>query len=204
MLNIINRISLSKRVKKQITKLKKKNGGSFDKHSWDNISANVKNEISKKLLLAHSPKCVYCDRYLLATGNQIDHFANKAAFPQFSFAVINLFNSCIYCNSSSRKGQKPTINVPFSNRYDQNHFSIVHPFFNNPDIEIVFKDADKIDYDWSNCSQIGKDTISFFGWGDTLMTMFRAKILRVERLYPLTSSEEIILIQEIISYRKKV
>ena len=203
MLNITTRISLSKRAKKQIIKLKNKNAGSFNENSWTSISANVKNEISKRLLLAHSPRCVYCERYFISTGNQIDHFAHKAAYPQFSFSSLNLFNSCTYCNSSSRKGQKPTVIDPPNNRYDQCIFSIVHPFLNDPDVEIVFKDADKVDYDWTGCSQKGKDTILLFGWDDTMMTMFRARVLIEERLKPLTSLEEINLIQEIISYKKK-
>lgn len=204
MLNINTRISLSKRAKKQIVKLKKKNAGSFNENSWTSISASVKNEISKRLLLSHSPRCIYCERYFISTGNQIDHFAHKAAYPQFSFSPLNLFNSCTYCNSSSRKGQKSTVVDPPDDRYDQCDFSIVHPFFNDPDAEIVFKDADKVDYDWNNCSQKGQDTILFFGWDDTVTTMFRARVLIEERLNPLTSLEEIMLIQEIISYKKKV
>lgn len=201
MLNITNRYSLSKKSKKTIKKFKRKNGGVFDGSSWKKISKRVKNDISKKLLYFHGPRCVYCERLLLATGNQIDHFAHKAQYSQFTFESINLFYSCTFCNSSDRKGQKNTVNSPVNNRYDLCNFNIVHPYLHNPDNEIYYQDADKIFYDKLSCSPLGLTTIDFFKWDDVLMTMFRATELRNQRLYPISTIQEKILITQIIAYK---
>lgn len=201
MLNITNRFSLSKKTKKAIKKFKKKNGGTFDGESWKKIGKRVKNEISKKLLYLHGPKCVYCERLLLATGNQIDHFAHKAQYSQFTFEPINLFYSCTFCNSSDRKGQKNTVNNPLNIRYNLCDFNIVHPYLNIPDNEIFYQDVDKVFYDKPSCTGLGLATIDFFKWDDELMTIFRATELRNQRLNPISTIQEKIIISQIISYK---
>ncbi|MFC4739992.1 hypothetical protein ACFO3U_08295 [Flavobacterium ponti] len=170
-------------------------------NSWKAIKKRVKNEISKKLLAKNGPYCVYCERVLIGTGNQIDHFAHKALHSQFTFNPVNLFYSCSFCNSSARKGQKNTINNPVQFRYDLCQFKIVHPYFDNPDTEILYQDADKVFFDLPSCSNLGRDTIAFFKWDDIHMTMFRARTLKIERLNPLSPIEEQQLILSIISYK---
>ncbi|QLC64951.1 hypothetical protein LPB248_01260 [Flavobacterium sp. LPB0248] len=200
MLNIINRISLSKKSKKLIKKLKREKG-EFTVKTWSEINKSVKNEISRKLLFHHNPYCVYCERLLLGTGNQIDHFVNKSNFPQFTFNTINLFYSCTYCNSSVRKGQKITVVAPINNNYKLCTFNIVHPLIHNPDAEILYQDTDKIYFDRINSSVLGNNTIDFFGWDDRQMTMLRARTLLNERLNRISDKDNRMLIEEIISYR---
>jgi uncharacterized protein (TIGR02646 family) len=202
MLNITQRISLSKNARRLIKKRIKHDGG-LNVDSWTNIPRTVKNEISKKLLFNHSPQCVYCERLLIATGNQVDHFAHKASFPQYTFTTTNLFYSCTYCNSSTRKGQKSTIDLPTNVNYRLCNFSIIHPLFENPDAEIIFQDADRIYFDRTLSSIKGNNTIDFFGWDDNQMTLLRARTLVNERLFPLTLIATKQLIQEIIAYKKK-
>lgn len=201
MLNINTRISLSSTSKSSIRVLKAIQRGNFTHASWDMIGKRVKNEISKRLFVNQGLKCVYCERYLIGLGHEIDHFAHKADYPQFTFIPVNLFYSCKFCNSPGRKGQKNTI-LNINSRYDRCTFSIVHPFYHNPEVEIVFSDADRIYFDRPNCSQLGQDTIDFFDWGDLLYSTIRSKILVNERLNPLTSVEEIQLIQESIAYKE--
>ena len=201
MLNIVNRFSLSKKSKKAIKKFKRKNGGAFDGDSWKNIGKRIKNDISKKILFIQGPRCVYCERLLLATGNQIDHFAHKAQYYQFTFEPINLFYSCTFCNSSDRKGQKDTVNAPVNIQYNLCDFNIAHPYLNNPENEIFYQDNDRIFFDKPSCSELGLATIDFFKWDDELMTLFRANTLRNERLNPFTTEQEKQLILQIIAYK---
>lgn len=200
MLNINKRISLSRQSKRLIKKLRRKDNG-LNGDSWKNIHKSVKNELSKKLLFNHSPRCVYCERYFIAERSEIDHFAHKARYPQFTFITPNLYYSCNFCNSSNRKGQKQTIIGTVNAKYNLCNFLILHPYFDNPDDEIKFKDRERVDFDWNNCTIKGKETIKFWKWDDTPMTLLRAQNSLINRLNPLTSDNEIKLIQEIISYK---
>lgn len=200
MLNITNRISLSKKGKKKISKFWKKNEGNLDAESWNKISKSVKNELSEKLLKNQGFKCAYCERYLYAQTPEMDHFAHKAKFPRFSFNPTNLFYSCGYCNSASIKGQKNTVAV-FNNRYDLTTFNIVHPIRNIPDDHIKYSDVDRIDLDVAQCTFKGKRTIIFFKYHKSTMTLIRSRDLIKDRLNPLTNDQEIELIQEAIAYR---
>jgi uncharacterized protein (TIGR02646 family) len=200
MLNITTRISLSKSSKRAIRKLRAQQHGNFTTDSWGMINNGVKNNISKRLFFNQGLKCVYCERYLVGSGHEIDHFAHKGNYPEFTFISVNLFYSCRFCNSPGRKGQKNTIRT-LRQQYNHCTFIIVHPFFDNPNIEIVFTDPDRIYFDRNHCSQPGRDTIDFFGWDDLIYSIIRSRILINERLHPLTSEEEIQLIQQSIAYR---
>lgn len=201
MLNITRRISVSRKSRAFINTLKARQKGRFTQKSWSMIRNSVKNEISKKLFANQGLRCVYCERYLIGLGHEIDHFAHKSDYPEFTFISLNLFYSCKLCNSAERKGQKNTINT-HTKQYDQCSFSIVHPFYNDPSIEIIYTDADKIYYDRLRCSQLGNHTIDFFGWDDLLYSTIRSRTLVNERLNPLASQEERQLIQLAISYKK--
>lgn len=200
MLNIKSRISLTRKSKTLISALKRKQVN-FTPASWGKIDNEVKSEISGRLLLNQRLKCAYCERYLIALGHEIDHFAHKADYPEFTFTSTNLFYSCKFCNSPGRKGQKRTI-ANLSTQYQNCTFSIVHPFYHDPTAEIVFSDPDRIYFDLVNCTQLGRDTITFFGWDDLIYSVIRSRILINERLNPLASLEELKLIQESIAYRK--
>lgn len=200
MLNITTRISLTKRSRKLIKKNKLSSNNILHVDSWKDISKSVKNEISKRLYYNQGYKCVYCERYLTGLLPQIDHFAHKSRYPQFSFTSINLFYACGNCNSSAIKGQKNTI-YRLNVRYDNCIFEIVHPFLDDVDIHIIYQDYDKIFFDWFNCSVKGKNTIRFFDFYGLQMTDIRARTLIYERLNPYTTGEERTLIQSAISYK---
>lgn len=200
MLNITNRISLSNAAGKLVRKLYRKQGNRFLADSWTRIPDTVKNEISKKLLTTHGIKCVYCERYLWALTPEIDHFAHKALYPQFTFTLTNLFYSCGHCNSSGRKGSKPTIITPDA-QYQKCVFKILHPYRDQVDLEIKYRDADRIFFDLPNCSALGLETISFFGFDDPIMTQVRSKTLIFERDIVLTTQEERELLHQIIAYK---
>lgn len=199
MLNINTRISFSKKSKKSIREFKKLNKG-FDVNSWSKISRKVKNEISKKLLYNQNLQCAYCQRYLYTESHQIDHFAPKKLNPEFSFIPNNLFYSCGFCNSASIKGSKPTV-LLLHNQYNLTTFSIVHPYVDDVDLEIVYSDVDRITFDMAACTPKGLNTISFFKFDELPMTMFRSKKLLYERQNPLTTNEQKALIAKCIAYK---
>jgi uncharacterized protein (TIGR02646 family) len=201
MLNIANRISLSKRAKRAIRNHWKESGGVLDSKSWAKIPNPVKSEISEKLLHNQALKCAYCERYLYAKRPEIDHFAHKGMFPRFSFNPTNLFYSCNHCNSSGMKGQKNTVAISHD-RYHLVTFKIVHPYRDNPEDHIRFRDHDRIDLDVANCTYKGKRTIVFFKYHEILMTMIRSRDLMLDRLRPLSTGQEAELIQECITYRQ--
>lgn len=199
MFNITQRISLSSKSKKLIRKLIRKKKG-LNSKSWDDIQNSVKNEISRKLLETHGPKCIYCERYFIGEKNEIDHFAHKGDYSQYTFITTNLFYACNYCNSMI-KNQRDTLRDLPNINYRLNDFEIAHPYFHNTDIEIVFKDADRIYYDWDNCTDLGKRTITFWEWDEFIFTTIRSETLVRQRLNPLTSQQEEKLINKIIAYK---
>lgn len=198
MINITTRISLSKTSKKIIkTHIRKQ---PYSSKTWDVINKAVKNEISKKLLFNQGPYCVYCERSFLREKIEIDHFAHKGDYSQFTFTTINLFYSCNFCNSLVKNQRSTIFELPHVN-YRNCTFLIVHPFLNNPDDEILFKDPERVDIDWDQCTDLGKDTITFWKWDEQEMTMFRAQMATIRRLHPLTSEAERDLINKIIAYK---
>ena len=99
------------------------------------------------------------------------------------------------------KNQRNTIDGAPNINYRLNNFLIVHPYLNIPDNEIAFKDADRVDFDWDNCSDLGKETIEFWEWDKLIFTRIRANEVLIQRLNPLTSDDEKLLIHEIIAYK---
>jgi uncharacterized protein (TIGR02646 family) len=198
MLNITNRISLSKKTKREVKAHKREFG--FASTSWSKIKNLVKNEISKKLLAMHGFRCVYCERRFIGIGNQVEHFAPKKHNPEFSFECTNLFYSCTFCNSNALKGQKPTVAVP-DQYYSNCTFSILHPWRDNPNDHIIYRDADRVDIDITQCTPEGITTINFLEMLELESTLIRSQRVIIDRLMPLITSDERKLIEEAISYK---
>ena len=168
--------------------------------TWTHIPNFVKNDLSRKLLWNKLYKCAYCERYLIGLSPEIDHFVHKGTFVQFTFNATNVFYSCRECNSSSRKGQKPTIsNNP--DRYDRCDFIVIHPFIHNVETEIIYSDPDRIDFDIVASTPLGRDTIAFFRFDDYEMTNIRSRQLMFERRCPLEDWKLKKLILEAVAYR---
>lgn len=200
MLDLPNRISLSKKSKRTLKQFLKSNP-ILNSSSWGNLPRNVKNDISKKLLFNQRMRCVYCERQLLGLKHEIDHFANKGHYPQFSFNVLNLFYSCGYCNSTDQKGQKHTVSV-LNAQYNLCTFLIVHPIFNRASVEISYSDPDRVFFDMARSTPLGNATIAFFSWHTNVVySSIRSRVLIFERLNPLTKAEEMALIRAAVAYK---
>lgn len=199
MLNIQSRISLSKDSKRKVRKFWKNSNGNLDASSWRRIIASVKSDLSEKLLSNQGYKCVYCGRYLYGQAHEMDHFADKATYPRFSFNPVNIFYSCRFCNSPERKGQLDTVLIE-NTRYDQCLFDIMHPYYHDIDSNIFYTDDEKIYFDWAQCTAYGRETIVKLMLDDVFMTTIRSREITFQRLNPLTDEQELELIQLSIAY----
>lgn len=153
---------------------------------WKKADKNtlaLKNKISNHTIRQQVSRCVYCEGFMIR-GIQLDHIAPKTLHPDYCFEPKNLVSSCAVCNMYV-KNAGDTIVAPKQVRYDKNQFTIVHPYFNDPDIHIRFTNADKVIIDYINSSPLGKATIDFFHLNDYPSYCLRAKRLGDEKKYPI-------------------
>jgi uncharacterized protein (TIGR02646 family) len=133
----------------------------------------IKHHISEHTIIAQKGRCAYCERVLAGGDVEIEHIAPKNAYEEFTFEPYNLVSSCSCCNAPGNKGQKKIIIAPVNKTaYDNNTFSIVHPYFDNPDDHIKYKDQDRTIFDLKRCSPKGMETIKLFNW-DTYWALLK-------------------------------
>lgn len=148
-----------------------------DGKAW-NKSTNEMNRIKEKvkchLYSVQNHRCAYCGTRLNVGGRaEIEHVAPKGVslHPEFTFHELNLLFACEHCNGSSKKGQKDIV-ITKSSDYQKCHFSIVHPFFDDP----------KLHYQWIENVPIcvksdtdkGKKSIKIFELDSIYLTEDRA------------------------------
>lgn len=173
------------------------NGGIKGWEKGDNATKDLKNSISKYTLLKQGNRCAYCEDFI-TRGAQLDHIVPKHSHPEFCFEPKNLITSCAVCNLYI-KNAGDTITTPVKRRYEQNVFTIVHPYFNNPDVHIKYINEDRIVIDINRCTNLGRNTIVFFHLND-----YPAYCKRAERFgnmvkYPI---DWIKLAQECSTYKR--
>ena len=157
------------------------------KGGWDDIQPEtnaIKHHISKHTIIAQGGRCAYCETVLAKGDVAIEHIAPKKHYGTFTFEPYNLVSSCTCCNAPVNKGQKKTIVDPAKSAYDQNTFSIVHPYFDNPDDHIRYKDAERTIIDEKNCTAKGKATIKLFNW-DQRWAFYKRLEIAGRRRYPI-------------------
>ncbi len=167
----------------------------------NNDIKNIKSEIRRQLDL-NQVKCAYCGLKFKDKGDsQIEHIAAKSdakptRHPEFTFTLKNLVLACVSCNGFSKKSAQETI-ANKHQTYSKCTFTIVHPYFDNPDDH----------YDWvidltaviiqvNNGSLKGAESIRMFGLDSSEMTELRAgqKLLEdLKREMPLSFSKENLL-----------
>lgn len=117
---------------------------------WDRPPArklelnSIKQNIKIQLIQTHDDECAYCGLTLKETSpGEIEHIAPKAdnKYPQFMFTPENLCLSCRLCNGFSKKGNHNTIEQ-YNDDYNRCSFTIVHPYFDNPDEHYGWVDND--------------------------------------------------------------
>ena len=148
--------------------------GSGDKYK------KIKTHIRAHYLEVQQLKCVYCEDLLDRGACHIEHFAPKGAHKRFLYEPLNLTCACPVCNGFAKKGEKETIDGEEVIPYDNNTFIYVHPFFDNVDNEIKYKDPLKTLVDRENSTDRGKATIDLFDWDTHIATLKRVRNLQVK------------------------
>lgn len=160
-------------------------GGKKGWEKSDNASMDLRNSISKYTLIHQGNRCAYCEEFIFG-GAQLDHFAPKHLHPDFCYEPKNLLTSCAVCNMYI-KNDEDTIKPPIKRRYEQNIFTIVHPYFNDPDIHIKYKNDDRVIIDEKGSTPLGKATIDFFHMNDYPAYCKRAQRFGNLNKYPIDS-----------------
>ncbi len=157
------------------------------KEGWNDghiETKSIKNHISNHTIIAQGGRCAYCEMILSKGDVELDHIANKGLYGEFTFESCNLVSSCTCCNSPCNKGQKDSVVSPADRKvYINNEFTIVHPYFDNPDDHLKYRDDEHIFFDMKNCSQKGINTIDMFNWNETWALYKRITIAKM-RHYP--------------------
>ena len=159
------------------------NGGQKGWEKGDNATKDLKNAISEHTLKTQGNLCAYCED-LITGGAQLDHIVPKQLHSEFCYEPKNLLSSCAVCNMYI-KNAGDTIVVPVKKRYEQNRFTIVHPYFNDPDVHIKYTNADKVVIDRKNSTELGKATIDFFHMNDYPAYCKRANRFGDKSKYPI-------------------
>ncbi len=143
-----------------------KSGGElWEEHGPNDEFVEIKKSIKHHCLGIQRVKCVFCETLLVYGGVHIEHFAPKWKNKDFIYEPLNLSCSCPVCNSL--KGKRLTIEGDVVMPYQNNQFKYVHPYLDNVDIEIRYRDPFHLYYARNRCSQKGLRTIDMFHW-DTL------------------------------------
>lgn len=173
----------------------------------DNSISDIKAEIKRQLETVQN-YCAYCGLpFKGSKDKQIEHIAPKANFrnPEFTFTLHNLVLSCGYCNDLIVKGTKPTIELPPHRSYKNCIFTIVHPYFDDPNDHYEWTDEDdQILIQIKNNSLKAKYSIEIFDLASEEMSGFRAGVkLQQERkrLKQLSTLDES-LIRESLNYKE--
>lgn len=179
MLNLTNAATLSKNEKKFVKTL-----GCLNPDHWDSgtkVNKQLKENIKRQMLKNQNDKCAYCNLDLFESSRpEIEHIAPKHKYPQFQYTSKNLVIACQFCNSSSKKGKKDTIDK-FESYYKMCQFGIIHPYYDDPDKyldqdESIIKIKDNLDVD-SEGYKKAKKTLDLFGLTKSKQVEARAKQL---------------------------
>ena len=160
-------------------------GGQKGWDKADNATKDLKNSISEFTLVQQDCRCAYCEA-LITGGAQLDHFVPKQLHPEFCYEPKNLLTSCAVCNMYI-KSAEDTIILPVKRRYEQNQFTIVHPYFNDPNVHIKYTNEDRVIIDRNNSTNLGKATIDFFGLNNYPAYAIRAQQFGDMEKYPIDS-----------------
>lgn len=145
-------------------------------------------------------KCAYCGSELYVTSApQIEHIAPKGGpvrpkYVRFTFLPMNLALACAFCNSPMKKGGQDTI-AREEIDYSRCQFSIVHPYFDNPDDH----------YEWEGPLIAGKTnkgvkSIEMFQLDGEALTVNRQKRIDADKTAKLKEKYEA-LKEEVLRYK---
>ncbi len=196
MLNLTNPIQFTPFEQSHIDNVLKPLG----KSGWDQRDKKtkaIKGRISRHNLLHQGCRCAYCEAILQRGGVHIEHIAPKGIHGEFCYEASNLVMSCSVCNAFANKGKTDTIVPPKNAAYSNNTFSIIHPYFDDPNAHLYFIDNDKTILDLPSCSPKGLKLIEIMHWDEDFAYYARCATAAL-RSVPLPISN---LISEISIYK---
>lgn len=79
----------------------------YDKHNWEEVSAEDKTEIRQSLYTMQQHRCAYCEKALPENKPcHIEHFRQRSRYPQGTFQWSNLYLSCNTQNTCGKHKDK--------------------------------------------------------------------------------------------------
>lgn len=199
MLSNLNPVQYTKDEKEHVQNILLPQGAAGWKDQKE-ITKTLKVKIMKETLRSQRCRCAYCEMRIRRGEEQIEHFVPKSVVGEFTYEPLNLFSSCGPCNSRLIKDDHGIIdetNID-KNNYRNNSFLIVHPYLENPEDHIFYQDKERRIFDMDRCTELGKRTISFFGWDTSTAYENRVDVSN-QRDY--TDDQIETMIQEILNYR---
>jgi hypothetical protein len=176
--------------------------GASEKRVWydgENDTKSIKNNIFRHIFFQSKLHCCYCNKLLIRTEREIDHFIPNADRPSLSFHPYNLIPSCGYCNSILKKKHNPEVH--YNRKYSDSLFFIVHPYLNDIEEHIVFG-IDEVSFDYDTCSIFGLNSIELFElYTDEAHIQRRNDLTIKNQMGEIEDDELIILIEKIASYK---
>jgi uncharacterized protein (TIGR02646 family) len=100
--------------------------------TWESVTANFKDWIRTVAFINQFGTCCYCALEIDSERSRmadIEHFAHKVKYPQWTFDPDNLLLACKHCNQT-RKRTYDTVRVTGAS-YRGSDFWIVHPYLDH-------------------------------------------------------------------------
>lgn len=99
--------------------------------SWTS-GADFKRAFYRAALTSQMGLCAYCMNQVgeeFRNRPDIEHFADKSKYGQWTFEILNLSLACKYCNQT-RKGKYDVV-VTLARNYGQCSFALIHPYLDD-------------------------------------------------------------------------
>ena len=195
--NLSKPVQFSEKQKTYIKSLGELKGDEWEKN--DKIMLSIKEDILKHMEQEQGYYCIYCGWHkdkVARSGFEREHIACKNGrgikYPQFMFEPYNLVLACHDCNKL--KLDKNTIST-LSSDYTKCVFTIIHPFFDKFEDNIIFmnkNNSDSIGIVLIPITEKGYNTIQMFKLNEFYQIEDRGKCMKRED-YDILPAHEIIL-----------
>ena len=195
MLNLNKEIELNAKQKSIIAGF-----GILTAEHWKRNQTRLRKNFTMQLKDFQEERCVYCG-CKVQEGGDVDHIAEKSAYPEFVFTPANLAYSCGLCNQKLKGSQN--VIEHWDNEYQKCTFKIIHPYFDDVG-KFFITDKPKITYVpglSGNDLLRAQNTFEVLKWNDPRIASKRARDIIVQRYeYALNTTAEEIAVENTLTY----